>query len=166
MKTLRYLAYGSNLHPRRLQQRVPSAKLLDTVALMGWQLNFHKRGQDMSAKCNIIQTGKTADVVYGALYEMLASEKEQLDKIEGLQSGYRIAQIEIADLGFVFFYVAEEDFIDNALLPFSWYKELVMAGMRYHAFPQSYQAQIANVITLTDDDEVRHQQNMAILYMT
>ena len=163
MKTLRYMAYGSNLHPRRLQQRVPSARLLDTVAIMGWQLNFHKRGQDMSAKCNIIQTGRTADVVYGALYEMLASEKEQLDKIEGLQTGYRIAHIEIADFGVAFFYVAEEDFIDNALLPFSWYKELVLAGGRFHTFPETYLAYIETVNATTDSDNVRHELNLAIL---
>lgn len=163
MKTLCYLAYGSNLHPRRLQQRVPSARLLDTVAIMGWQLNFHKRGQDMSAKCNIIQTGRTADVVYGAWYEMLASEKEQLDKIEGLQTGYRIAQIEIADLGVAFFYVAEEDFIDNELLPFDWYKELVIAGARFHVFPETYLTQIADIKVIKDTDAVRQQSNLAIL---
>ncbi len=163
MKTLRYLAYGSNLHPRRLQQRAPSARLLDTVALPGWQLKFHKRGQDGSAKCNIIQTGKTVDVVYGAIYEMQANEKQQLDKIEGLSTGYRLVQIEIAAAGVVFYYVAEEAFIDNTLLPFSWYKELVMAGGRFHGFPEMYLAQLDRVQTQRDVDQLRHNHNMAIL---
>lgn len=163
MKTIHYLAYGSNLHPRRLQQRVASARLLNTVALMGWQLKFHKRGQDASAKCNIIQTGKTSDLVYGAIYEMLPSEKQQLDKIEGLNTGYRQAQIDIADVGSAFFYVAEEAFIDKKLLPFSWYRELVLAGGRFHAFPETYLAQLASVKAATDTDSVRHKLNMAIL---
>jgi len=163
MKTVNYLAYGSNLHPRRLQQRVPSARLTGTFGLMGWQLNFHKRGQDASAKCNIIQTGKTADVVYGAVYEMLFGEKAALDRVEGLNTGYRLEQMDIAEHGSVFFYVAEQEYIDNDLLPFGWYKELVMAGGRFHAFPQTYLAAIASVKAITDTDELRHQRNMAIL---
>jgi gamma-glutamylcyclotransferase (GGCT)/AIG2-like uncharacterized protein YtfP len=163
MKTLHYLAYGSNLHPRRLQQRVPSARVIGTVGLMGWQLKLHKRGQDASAKCNIIQTGKTADVVYGAVYEMLASEKAALDRAEGLNTGYRLAQIDLAEVGAVFFYVAENDYIDKHLLPFAWYKELVIGGMRFHAFPETYLAQVANVKVIMDVDKLRHQRNMAIL---
>ena len=163
MKTLHYLAYGSNLYPQRLQERVLSAGLIGTVGLMGWRLKFHKRGQDSTAKCNIIQTGKTADVVYGAVYEIHANEKDQLDKIEGLDAGYSLAQIDIAEQGTAFFYVAEKEYIDNDLLPFAWYKELVMAGGRFHIFPQAYLAQIASVKTLTDADKGRHQRNMKIL---
>lgn len=163
MKTLRYLAYGSNLHPRRLQQRVASARLLDTIALAGWQLKFHKRGQDNSAKCNIVQTGRTADVVHGAIYEMLLSDKHQLDKIEGLNAGYRLAKIQNSEFGSAFFYVAEEAYIDNALLPFEWYKALVLAGGRYHSFPATYLGQIAKVDSVVDADKLRQQRNLAIL---
>ena len=166
MTTLKYLAYGSNLYPRRLQHRVPSARVISTVGLMGWQLKFHKRGQDASAKCNIIQTGKTADVVYGAIYEMLASEKAKLDKVEGLNAGYSRAHIEIAEQGTVFFYVAEKEYIDNDLLPFDWYKELVVAGGRFHAFPETYLAQINCMNAIPDYDEARHLQHMEILNMS
>ena len=133
---------------------------------MGWQLKFNKRGQDVSAKCNIVQTGKTSDVVYAAVYEMFASEKKQLDKIEGLNSGYSLAQIDIAGLGMVFFYQAENKYIDDELLPFDWYKELVVAGGRFHAFPEMYLAQINCVNTMLDYDKARHQHYMAILEMS
>lgn len=166
MKKLHYLAYGSNLYPRRLQYRVPSAQVIGTVGLMGWQLKFHKCGLDASAKCNIVQTGKTADVVYGAVYEMLASEKNELDKVEGLNSGYSLAQIEITELGTAFFYQAENEYIDDELLPFDWYKELVVAGGRFHAFPETYLAQINCVNTMLDYDKARHQHHMAILNMS
>jgi gamma-glutamylcyclotransferase len=165
MKTLHYLAYGSNLHPQRLQHRVPSAQVKGTVGLMGWQLNFHKRGQDASAKCNIIQSGKTANVVYGTVYEILASEKDELDKVEGLNAGYSLAHIEIAEQGTAFFYVAEEEYIDNDLLPFTWYKELVVAGGRFHIFPETYLAQINRINAMPDYDEARHQQHMTNLDM-
>lgn len=165
MKTLHYLAYGSNLHPRRLQQRVPSAQLLDTVALPGWQLNFHKRGQDTSAKCNIIQTGKTADVVYGAIYEMRVSERYGLDIVEGLNSGYCLAHLDISGQGTAFFYVAEKDYIDNDLLPFDWYKKFVIVGCQFHAFPETYLAQIDCANVMLDLNEERRQQQMEILNM-
>lgn len=132
---------------------------------MGWQLKFHKRGQDSSAKCNIIQTGKTADVVYGAIYEMLASEKNKLDKVEGLNAGYSLTHIEIAEQGTAFFYEADEKYIDNDLLPFAWYKELVVAGGRFHVFPETYLAQINRVNAIPDFDEARHHHHMAILSM-
>ncbi|NNF95768.1 MAG: gamma-glutamylcyclotransferase [Halobacteria archaeon] len=166
MKTLRYLAYGSNLYPRRLQYRVPSARVIGTVGLTGWQLNFHKRGQDASAKCNIIQTGEIYDVVYGAVYEMLVSERNKLDKVEGLNRGYNLAQIEIVEQGTAFFYLAEEEYIDNDLLPFDWYKKLVVAGGRFHAFPKIYLAQINRVNAMPDFDDARHQHHMAILTMS
>ena len=163
MNTLRYLAYGSNLYPRRLQLRVPSAQLIGKVGLMGWQINFHKRGQDASAKCNIVQTGKTADVVYAAVYEMHASEKNVLDTIEGLNSGYSLAQLDITDMGIAFFYRAEDEYIDDGLLPFEWYKKLVVAGSRYHAFPEPYTDHIDRVRAVPDNDKIRHQRNMEIL---
>ena len=163
MNTLRYLAYGSNLYPPRLQLRVPSAQVIAKVGLMCWQLKFHKHGQDISAKCNIIQTGKAGDVVYGVVYEMLESERNDLDKVEGLHCGYSLAQMEITDLGTAFFYQAEDDYIDDELLPFDWYKELVVAGSRYHEFPDTYLRQINRVAAIPDNDTARHQHNMAIL---
>jgi hypothetical protein len=146
--------------------RVPSAQVIGTVGLMGWQLNFHKRGQDASAKCNMVQTGKTADVVYAAVYEMRASEKNLLDFIEGLNKGYRLAKLDITELGTAFFYQAEDDYIDDGLLPFDWYKELVIAGSRYHAFPDAYLMQINRVAAMPDNDAARHKHNMAILNMS
>lgn len=165
MKKLNYLAYGSNLHPRRLQHRVPSARVIGTVGLMGWQLKFHKRGQDASAKCNIIQTGRTSDVVYGAVYEMSASEKTVLDRVEGLNFGYRLAHMEIAGQDPAFFYVAEKEHIDNNLLAFDWYKELVIAGSHYHDFPETYLKQINMTNVVPDHDVTRQQYHMAILDM-
>jgi hypothetical protein len=54
---LHYLAYGSNLHPIRLRQRVNSARLIATLSLPGYRVLFNKRGQDLSAKCNLVATG-------------------------------------------------------------------------------------------------------------
>jgi len=50
---LNYLAYGCNLHPVRLQKRVPSAVFTGMVELHGRILSFSKRSVDGSGKCTI-----------------------------------------------------------------------------------------------------------------
>ena len=50
--TLLYFAYGSNLHPERLRERVPSAESLGVARLEAHVLRFHKRGRDGSGKCD------------------------------------------------------------------------------------------------------------------
>jgi len=56
MSTLYYFAYGSNLHPLRLQARLSSAQLIGTTILPGYALKFHKLGHCLSGKCNIVRT--------------------------------------------------------------------------------------------------------------
>ena len=45
---LLYAAYGSNLHPGRLQKRVDSARLEGTAFVADLSLTFDKRGVDGS----------------------------------------------------------------------------------------------------------------------
>lgn len=87
MTKLHYLAYGSNLHPLRLQERVPSAVVVGVVKLAGQLLTFSKRGGDGSGKCACFDSGNAADVVYGVLYQMDASGRDVLDKVEGRVMG-------------------------------------------------------------------------------
>ncbi|MDH3909632.1 MAG: gamma-glutamylcyclotransferase, partial [Gammaproteobacteria bacterium] len=62
-----YAAYGSNLHPRRLRERIKSATLRGTSFLHKYTLQFHKRGQDRSAKCGFSDCGQGMHV---AVYEV------------------------------------------------------------------------------------------------
>lgn len=87
MASLYYLAYGSNLHPLRIVQRVPSAKPVDLIELPGKSVYFHKRGTDRSGKCNITDGG--SDAAYAVLYEFSADERAALDAAEGLGKGDR-----------------------------------------------------------------------------
>ena len=73
---LYYFAYGSNLHPVRLLERVPSAQLVG--GMLSWsqhRLAFHKKSQDGSSKCNLVHTGEESDEVYGAIYQMDSAHK-------------------------------------------------------------------------------------------
>jgi len=158
---LKYLAYGSNLHPGRLQRRVPSAKVIEVVQLVGWQLRFHKCSNDGSGKCNIIKNDQPTDLVYGVVYEINPDEKSRLDKAEGLGDGYDEHQLPIDDHGNVFCYLATN--IDDALNPYAWYQEYVILGARYHNLPETYLQKIEVVEADHDPDEGRRMKHMRIL---
>ena len=155
-----YAAYGSNLHPDRLNERVPSARLCGSGVLEGWGLRFHKRGQDGSSKCDMVPTSET---LYVAVYEINPAEKPYLDKIESLGEGYLEKEIHIADFGACFVYVAQDSHIDPRLKPFEWYKELVLLGCLHHGFPAEYVETIQRIPHLQDHDTNRHEKWMSLV---
>ena len=96
---IHYFAYGSNLHPVRLRERVPSADLLGVVERPAHRLAFHKRSHDGSAKCNLFHTASESDRVYGAIYRLDPGQKKDLDRHEGSGKGYRDAQVRLRHQG-------------------------------------------------------------------
>ena len=169
MERSHYLAYGSNLHPRRLRARVASAVALGPIELCGWELRFEKRGRDGSAKCNLrIDTDGAsvpapAHVAYGVVYQIDPTERPALDAAEDLGRGYLEYRLETVDYGQVFFYRAAVDFIDPSLAPFDWYHALVLAGARHHAFPQDYIERIERIEAIADPDSRRRSSALRIL---
>jgi len=162
---LQYLAYGSNLHPVRLRKRIPSAVLAGTVELSDRALSFSKRSRDGSGKCTIALTD-SAKSVFGAIYEMDAQEKPLLDRIEGVDAGYDVRWEELRVNGIqsrVFVYVAANNYVNEHLIPYRWYKDLVLAGARYHRFPVEYIDMLEAVAAAEDPDEQRQKANEAIL---
>ena len=155
MDTLRYAAYGSNLHPLRLRERAPSARLEGTGFLPDWSLRFHKRSVDASAKCSI-QQGSSG--VHFAIYDVSKADKENLDRIEGVGSGYDVMHLDIPDFGQCFSYAASDTHIDETLDPYDWYQALVLAGARALGFPRDYVEGIAAVSTRADPDPVRRRE--------
>jgi len=162
---IRYLAYGSNLHPLRLQRRVPSAALLGTVELPGRALRFWKQGRDGSGKCTLV-SNDPGQVAFGAIFEMNAAEKAALDAAEGKGFGYdeqeEIVQLD-GDEFSVFVYIASPGYVIPGLQPYSWYKRLVLAGARYHRFRGSYVDAIKEVHATEDPDEKRRGESEALL---
>ena len=152
---IRYAAYGSNLHPVRLAERIPAARLLGTGYVRGWSLHFHKRSEDGSGKCNITTPG---DGVYVAIYEMHESDKRKLDEIEGVGTGYRDATIHIPEFGHCHTYLGSSSYLCNDLAPYDWYKEMVLLGCRKLVFPDSYTSLVDAVSASRDPDETRSQR--------
>jgi len=160
MSLLRYFAYGSNMHPARLRERIPSCKFIDVVKLNGWALKFHKRSKDGSGKCNIISTNNRADHVYGVLYELPKEEKADLDKIEAVGFGYHNKTIEIQSYSEVFTYQADSDYIDESLKPYTWYKEYLVQGAQLHGIPNDYIEFLASIEAIQDPDASREERNL------
>ncbi|MFW6058299.1 MAG: gamma-glutamylcyclotransferase family protein, partial [Persicimonas sp.] len=151
MKFLKYFAYGSNMLTERLRRRVPSTTPLGPARLEGFELRFHKRGADGSAKCNVV--ADTDACVHGVLFEIHSQERYLLDRAEGLGYGYELVDIELdTSQGAVeaFCYVASPDHIDRSLLPFRWYKDFVVHGGVEHQLPAPYVQRIRQIEALSD----------------
>jgi hypothetical protein len=161
MRVIRYLAYGSNLHPARLQARISSAAFSTTAILHGWSLNFSKIGRDGSGKCSIVKSNK--DVVYGAVYKISIKDLKQLDVIEGIGKGYRSSIVHVPSVGPCNVYVAQQSFVDHQQVPYDWYKALVLAGARYHLLPTEYIAPIEMTRFKVDLNLKRAKDNLSVL---
>lgn len=157
-----YAAYGSNLHPFRLQQRTPSARLVGTGAIAHYALRFHKRGyRDFSGKCNLISHPNST--AYVAIYDIPTSEMDLLDLAEGAGAGYDRTTLNVAGFGDCIIYLAAAPHIDEKLRPFSWYKALVLAGCERLAFPKSYADKIRVIKPIADLECDRHRIHMKLV---
>lgn len=163
---MHYFAYGSNLSVARLQQRVPSCRLITTGLLRCHCLVFHKIGRDGSAKCDAYYTGKQQDYTFGAVYKIDPSHKSRLDQAEGLGNGYETKHVTVqtetgAEIS-SFLYSATA--IDPTIKPFHWYKEHVLRGMCEHDFPPHYLAGAEAVESIIDNDIARTERELQIYF--
>lgn len=159
-----YFAYGSNMSLKRLQARVPSAVPLCSATLTHYQLRFHKRGKDLSAKADAHFTGRPEDKVMGVLYSMDPVEKPYLDNAEGAGFGYDCIEVELGlkegQCQSALTYVALH--IDRSMRPYRWYKQHVVQGALEAGLPDDYVALIHNVSSIDDPDVERHLRESSI----
>lgn len=146
---MKYFAYGSNMLNERLRARVKSAANPRRVTVQGYNLCFSKRSSDGSGKCAIIKTGSANDVVHGVVFDVEDAEIGKLDRAEGVGYGYTRDDTFMLNVDEVSqqvtVYLAESSYIDNALRPYRWYRDLVLAGAEQHSLPQDYVARLAAV---------------------
>lgn len=158
-----YLAYGSNLHPRRLEARVGGVRFLGIACLPGWSLRFDKRGGDGSCKANLHAAPGTEEIVYTAAYSLRPDQVGRLDVFEGCGRGYETLSMTIS-IGHerieAFTYLAPSQWISKDLLPFDWYVDLIVCGARYHGFDQSYVRRIAGHPACEDPDHERARREL------
>jgi len=158
--SIRYAAYGSNLHPVRLEARLPAAELLGTARLDGWSLEFDKRGRDGSGKCTVRPGGSGVAL---AVYALSRRDLATLDAIEGVGMGYQRRVVELPRYGACHTYIATASHVDESLAPFDWYRELVILGAEHHAFEATYIDRLATVATTIDPDPGRHAEHWELI---
>jgi len=161
LSTYQYAAYGSNLHPVRLQRRVPSARLVGSSSIPGYQLRYNKKSNiDGSGKCSI---NAGDGVVHLAIFEIATAEKPELDRIEGLGKGYDQIMLELEHFGDCQTYIAEPAAIDEALCPMDWYREMVILGCIRNCFPGDYVRYLDGVKSIQDENPGRASENWRIV---
>jgi cation transport regulator ChaC len=162
-----YFAYGSNMWTARLRTRMPSCKPLGIATLPGHALRFHKRSKDGSGKCNAFGSGNDSSVI-GVLFSFDPAERAKLDKAEGVGSGYEPSMVTVINekgrRRKVLTYLATHESIDDSLRPYSWYKDLILAGGREHGLPPEYVAEyIQSAEAIEDPDKTRDRKRRAVL---
>lgn len=175
---MRYFAYGSNMYSQHLLQQVPDAKPIGIACLKGYQLFFHKLGNlDGSGKCNIVPVRNPSKVIYGVLYEISPRSRYILDKAERLGYGnhditLKVFPVEQQENGllkessqgiYAFTYIAHKERVRDDLAPFTWYKDLVVAGAHEHHLPESYVDVLESCVAIQDPNpqrEALHQQKL------
>lgn len=154
--TLRYFAYGSNMHPGRLLTRINSAVVVGVARLPQHRLAFHKRGADGSGKGNIVAAAGAE--VWGVVYSVNVADAAVLDRIEG--PGYsrvdlEVVQTESGENVSAFSYRARARAIADDLHPFSWYLDFLLHGAAHHGLPDHYLEQLRRVAAIADADSER-----------
>lgn len=135
-----YFAYGSNMLTERLQKRCPSATVVGVAAADNYCLCFSKRSRDGSGKAALVAS--PGEKVHGILFEISDTERDNLDKAEGYPNGYsRNDRFQVTcdsdgSLIDATTYLATETEPD--LLPYDWYRALVLAGAIQHGLPDSH----------------------------
>ena len=164
MARIRYLAYGSNMWPRRIELRLGPCEATGIASLREYALRFHKRGGDGSGKCDAFHTGNPADTLYGVVYSLSRAQRDMLDEFEG--PGYASRDVSVRTQSGMFTayaYLARAGHVDASLQPFSWYQAIVVAGARAHALPAHYIDSLAAVRASADRCADRNSRGLAML---
>ncbi|NNK62887.1 MAG: gamma-glutamylcyclotransferase [Gemmatimonadetes bacterium] len=161
---LLYFAYGSNLWLPRLRRRVPGVQPLGAALLRGFSLRWHKRSHDGSGKCGIaVDEG---GIVHGGLFRIPPPQRPRLDRVEELGVGYADLDVRVetgSAAHAAYTYVALPRARAEGLRPYRWYRDLVVAGARWHGLPDPYVRQLADVAVARDLDAGRSRRERASL---
>ena len=164
-RSLLYLAYGSNLHPRRLRERIGDVELVGVVELPGWRLCFDKRGADGSAKANLRPVPGSDFAAWAAVYRVLPEQLPALDRFEGCGGGYETFRFDVClkgDWQPALAYLTPSHWTTESMRPYDWYRALILAGAAYLDLPITYAEWIAASPVIIDTDSDRRDARLAL----
>ena len=161
-------AYGSNMLLPKLKLNVPSARKVTNAYLQEYRFAFNKTSRrDGSAKGNIMPTGNSEDAVWGVLFEIQDRDKHALDREEGLGYGYNEMIVSTTTLDnkivHALAYIADSSAIEDNLLPFDWYRDMVITGAARNELPERYINKLKQFPCKADNDEIRRRRKYSII---
>ncbi|HUW74290.1 MAG TPA: gamma-glutamylcyclotransferase family protein [Methyloceanibacter sp.] len=165
-----FFAYGSNMLTDRLRERCPDARPLGAAIARGYVLSFSKRSRDGSSKATLLTAADGAKQdAYGVLFEIPLGQRRRLDKAEDHDKGYQRedAFVVVSSTGgkkiAASTYLARSEAHDENLLPYDWYRALIVAGALEHELPESYVAALRDAVVRADPDAKRREKNLLLL---
>lgn len=130
-----YFAYGSNMLPERLLERIGKYHTAFPVYLSDYRFVYNKKSCDGTTKANI--EGIKYEVVHGVCFEIDSDDIAILQKYE---VGYNRANVSVSyskdKLTSVVTFISSS--IDETLKPSSEYKGLVLKGASHWHLDKSY----------------------------
>ena len=164
-RSLLYLAYGSNLHPRRLRERIGEVELAGVVELPGWRLCFDKRGADGSAKANLRPAPGSDYCAWAAIYRVRPEQMPALDRFEGCGGGYETFRFDVPVEGrwqAALAYLTPSHWTSDSMRPYDWYQALILAGAAWLRLPEVYIESLAASPVIVDPDAGRRRARLAL----
>ena len=130
-----YFAYGSNMDPERMRERLGRLPERKAASLAGWILKFNKIASrnPREGYANIMQ--QNGAVTEGILYDITDAETGKLDVKEGYPDHYNKVALQVR-LGNdtevrAMTYVAQHDKVNDSLKPSRDYLRHLLADMEF-----------------------------------
>ncbi len=124
----------------RLVARCSTAKAIGTAFVNDYCIEFSKVSIDGSGKATI--QSRKQNKQFGVLFEISYSQKEALDRVEGLDVGYEqlaLNNVINCSNGIVnSAYTYQAIKLNSELKAYDWYLALVIAGAEQHGLPFDY----------------------------
>jgi gamma-glutamylcyclotransferase (GGCT)/AIG2-like uncharacterized protein YtfP len=152
-----YFAYGSNLDPRQLRGRCPSARFVAVAKLPDHRLAFTRYAKDRGCgTCDGVP--EAGHDIWGVVFDISEADLGRMDESEGYQPGrplsenaYIREQREVCRDGKagepmrVWLYFANRQ--PNPPFPNLAYKQQLVEGARFWGLPEEYQEQLRRIET-------------------
>jgi hypothetical protein len=121
------------------------------------------RKTELVLACSV-EEGDDEDEVIGVLFCIDPADKRRLDRAAGLHQGYEERCVAVTTAGgpaLARVYIADQSAISDALLPYTWYKNIVLTGAREHGLPDAYIRSMEAVPACQDPDPEREMKDRA-----
>jgi gamma-glutamylcyclotransferase len=150
------------------KERCPGAISFGIAVLYQYVFSFNKKSKESigSGKGNITFTGNPSDEVWGVVFEIPKNEEHALDIAEGFNIGHyskeEIKVISEKQEFEVIAYIANSKFIDNAEVPFDWYKNHCIKGAIEFNLPIEYTDFLQSFGSKKDTDTKKSDKEFSI----